>query len=152
MQKLLDMTKQKNLLGPGYYKVNHQSYERVAPCYSFDGENTTVTIDPKMIATYANEIDQMRLNRAQRERDRINALESEARHQYLKKSQKDKIMAELVETVKQGGKIEKADANLLVKKIIEQPVLMKDLRLQQSQGIMSCKVPRWGAMTFEEKV
>ena len=61
-------------------------------------------------------------------------------------------MADLVETVKHGGKIEKEDADHLMKKIIDQPPLMKDKRLKKSQGVMSCKVPRWGALTFEEKV
>lgn len=151
MQKLLEMTKKKTLLGPGYYNVNHASHERLGPSHSFPDEST-VTIDPKMIAIYANEIDQMHLNRAQRERDRAVALESQARHQYLQKSQKEKLMADLVDTVKHGGKIEKEDADLLVKKIIDQPPLMKDKRLKKPQGVMSCKVPRWGALTFEEKV
>ena len=73
------MTKSKTLLGPGYYNINHASHERLGPSHSFPDEST-VTIDPKMIAGYANEIDQMHLNYVQRERERAGSLESQARH------------------------------------------------------------------------
>ena len=72
------MTKMKTLLGPGYYNVNHSSNERLATSFTFERENT-MSFNPALIAEYTNEIDQMKLNRVDRNRDKLYDMDSDTR-------------------------------------------------------------------------
>ena len=41
-QKVIEMSKPKSLLGPGYYNVNHSSSEKAQQCFRFDRESNNL--------------------------------------------------------------------------------------------------------------
>lgn len=61
MAKLVEMTKMKTLLGPGYYNPLYDSSEHLAPSFTFERENN-LTFDPKVIAEYAKETGNIKLD------------------------------------------------------------------------------------------
>ena len=64
------MTNTKTLLGPGYYNPTYHSSEQVAPHYTFERENVQF-FDPKVLAEYAREQGNIKLDQANRKRDKI---------------------------------------------------------------------------------
>ena len=67
------MTKFKTLLGPGYYNPMHESQDRLPPSFSFERGENTLAFDPKVLAEYANETDQIKLDKNDRLRDFTNS-------------------------------------------------------------------------------
>ena len=51
MENIIDQSKRKVLLGPGYYNVNDYSNKKVAPSYSFE-KDTAQIIDPNKFDDY----------------------------------------------------------------------------------------------------
>jgi hypothetical protein len=160
------MTKPKTLVGPGYYNLNHTSHEAIAPSFTFDQE-TSQMFNQQSYADYMHENQEIALNRATR-----NRREKIKRPLNIDKNPKDQMMQELVNIVEDGGIIDREDAELLIDKIKyehkqvmapklktklkgnkQPPVVVKvpGQHNARTQNTMS-KVPRWGALTFEEKV
>ena len=95
MQKVIEMTKLKTLLGPGYYHVSHESSEKVVPSVKFETEKTSI-MNPRRYADYLKEQEQIKLNKAKRKR-------SQRLIRRREKNPKEALMAELVNIHNDGG-------------------------------------------------
>ena len=110
MQKALDQTKVSTLVGPGSYDVNYSQKEAATPAFTFDRETTQI-FDTKTYTNYLKENQQIAVNRASRLR---NSRFETIKREWIDKNSKQQLLAELVETVEEGGEIDREDAALLI--------------------------------------
>ena len=120
--KMVEMVKNKTLVGPGYYNLNHTSNERNPPSFSFEKE-TSKLFDNSKYTAYLKESRQI----GQRRQGRGKGLNNSSER--AKPNSKERLFDELVTIVEDGGHIEREDVSLLVDR------MKKEHKGQRSQKL-----------------